>query len=139
MKRAPALMAAVSLALCACDPHAADSSGPAQAGEPANAPASAPAGDFAGDFDLKGTEPFWALAIRADRLILSRPDADDVTAASSGPQIEGDTALWDGGRLTARLVRQACSDGMSDRAYPFTAQVSVKGGAALQGCAEPKS
>lgn len=136
--RAPMLAGMACLALCACDPHAADSSGPGQVGEPADAPASAPAGAFAGDFDVRGTEPFWILTIRAGRLLLTRADADDISGASSGPQVDGDSALWDGGRLTARLTRAACSDGMSDHAYAYMAEVSVRGGATLKGCADRK-
>jgi uncharacterized membrane protein len=43
---------------------------------------------------------------------------------------EGADAL----RLTLR--KAACSDGMSDRRYPFTAEVEA-GGEMLKGCARP--
>jgi uncharacterized membrane protein len=129
----PVLLAALGLA--ACNPHSADSTDGAAAGEPASAPASAPVTDFSGDFDLRGTEPFWSLIIRSDRLLLSRADGGDFTAPNNGPQVMGDTALWDGGPLKVTLVEKACSDGASDRSYAFTATVELTDAGPLKGCA----
>lgn len=95
---------------------------------------------FAGEFDARGTEPFWALKIRGETLTLSRPDRSDVSVASSGPSIEGDTAVWNatlgGDALIVTLSEPAgaCSDGMSDLSYPYEAQVVV-GSEILKGCA----
>ena len=130
------ILSAAALGLAACDPHAADSADGAAAGEPADAPASAPVTDFSGDFDLKGTEPFWALTIRSDRLTLSRPDAEDFAAPNNGPQIDGPTGMWDGGPLKVTLKEEACSDGMSDRQYAYSALVSLQAAGDWKGCGD---
>ena len=135
MTRFAVLLALAAIGLAACDPHAADSAAPGQAGEPADAPASAPQTDFSGDFNLTGTEPFWSLAIRPDKMVLSRPDEMDFAAPNNGPQVEGDTAVWDGGPLKVTLRVEACSDGMSDRMYGFSAVAELTGMALLKGCA----
>ena len=122
-----------ALGLAACDPHAADAT--AGAGEPADAPADAPAADFSGDFTLTGTEPFWSMVITADRLLFSRIDEGDFTAPNNGPVVEGDTAAWDGGPLKVTLRPEPCSDGVSDRAYAFSAHVVLEGTAERRGCA----
>ena len=127
----PVLLAVIGLA--ACNPHAADSND-GGAGEPASAPASAPATDFSGDFDLRGTEPFWSLTIRSDRLMLSRADGGDFTAPNNGPQADGDMAVWDGGPLKVTLTEKPCSDGATDRMFAFTAKVELTGAAPLMGC-----
>jgi uncharacterized membrane protein len=127
------MLALAAVILGGCNPHAADGGG---AGEPASAPAAAPGFDFSGDFDLRGTEPFWALTIRADALALTRVDGDPFNAPNAGPQVEGDTALWDGGPLHVTLRRETCSDGMSDRVYAFAATVEVKDTVMLKGCGE---
>ena len=128
----PVLLAVIGLA--ACNPHAADSND-GGAGEPASAPASAPATDFSGDFDLRGTEPFWSLTIRSDRLMLSRADGGDFTAPNNGPQADGDMAVWDGGPLKVTLAEKPCADGATERNYAFTATVELTDVAPLKGCA----
>jgi uncharacterized membrane protein len=102
---------------------------------PADAPAGTPPGpDFSGDFDLVGTEPFWGGRIRADGLTLSRPGQPEVSAANPGVRVEGDAGTWGTGHLVFRLTPEACSDGMSDRRYPYHAEVRFNG-AVLKGCA----
>jgi uncharacterized membrane protein len=133
-----AVLGALTLGLAACDPHAADS--PGAATPPADAPAAAP--DKAAEFDsplrLIGTEPFWALKIGKDNMVLSRPDQSDLTVSHSG-SVGGDGhAQWAGEGLTASVTRQACSDGMSDRTYAYVAEVKV-GGTALKGCGDAEA
>ena len=102
---------------------------------PADAPASAPPGpDFSGDFQLVGTEPFWGGRIQSDGLTLSRPDQPDVSAANPGVHVEGDTGVWGVGGLVFKLRPEPCSDGMSDRQYDYSAQVTING-QTLKGCA----
>ena len=112
-----------------------------QSGVDATATASsqtATAGDFAGDLNALGTEPFWAIKIRADGLTFSRPGVEDVKSANAGPVIENDRATWtvaDGPtpfKLT--LTKGDCSDGMSDRHYAMNA-VLVFGDKTMYGCA----
>ena len=131
-----ALVATLAAALAACG------QGPMGASEEAAAPADAPVSagpDYAGDFDAVGTEPFWTVKIRADGLALTRPDHPEITNPNPGVRPEGEQGVWestsDGGRLRVRLTPGACSDGMSDRAYGYFAQVSIDG-EALKGCAE---
>lgn len=142
------------LALCAC-------------GRPANEPPEAPAPvstqpapvDYSGDINVIGTEPFWAVDIRADTLKLQRPsdggnvnlsgltvegsltidvggEVMTVTAAHSGPQVTDEGATWSGGGMIVNLRQETCSDGMSDRVYPLSARV-VFNNETLNGCAYP--
>ena len=89
-----------------------------------------------------GTEPFWGLSIE--------PDGDGYSATYSSPEnIEGTRFAVDrfagnngvsysgtlnGEALSASLTPGDCSDGMSDRTYPYVATVSL-GDTTLLGCA----
>ena len=86
--------------------------------------------DFPGTLDCTGTEPFWSLAIRPDSVSLdeaSGPGFDGT--AGTRMRAVGRTNRWslrafDSGRsLTAVIVARQCSDGMSDRSYPYELDV----------------
>lgn len=143
----------VILALAGCGPQAPDGSTaapPADAPPPAAGPTEAQAeatvitpakatpAPFAGDLNALGTEPFWSVQIRGDQVKLSRPDHEDVMAPNPGPEVKGGQAVWTAirpeGPMTITLTKGDCSDGMSDRQYPMTAQVEFAG-QALKGCA----
>lgn len=131
--RTAVLIAAV-LILAACD-------APLGSNENAPPPADAPmtvGPDYGGDFDAVGTEPFWALKIRAASMTLARPDQADVATANPGVRADGDQGVWDGTageqRLVLRLTPGDCSDGMSDRRYGYSAEVWIDG-ETLRGCA----
>lgn len=138
----------LALTLAACHPTAQDSSGgsvgavttdsPAEPVEPASAPTPVQAvnADFSAPLQAAGTEPFWGLSIRPDGLILTRPDHAAVRAANPGPAYDGKTAVWTAPELTATLTPTHCSDGMSEREYPYAAVVVVAG-VTLKGCARP--
>jgi uncharacterized membrane protein len=94
-----------------------------------------------------GTEPFWGLEFEeGGRATFSDPELyedrpltlDWSGAASSRLGRELGAVLSGGGlRLQAVLQRQECSDGMSDRAYGFKADVLVQDGGRtfmLTGC-----
>jgi uncharacterized membrane protein len=141
------MLAVAALALAACHPTAQDSSGRAPTAaadsppapvEPDSAPAPVQAenADFAGPLQAAGTEPFWGLSIRPDGMVLTRPDHAAVQAANPGPRLEGKAAVWSSGGLKATLTPTHCSDGMSDRDYPYAATV-VAGAETLKGCARP--
>ena len=132
------IFAPLLLMLAACNPHAADSAGSAEA--PAPPPAGGPvlAPEFGADFRLVGTEPVWSLRIDADQMVLSRPDQSDLTVRHAGPSGRDGAAEWQGEGLVARLVRKTCSDGMSDRAYHYEASVRV-GDVALKGCGDSEA
>jgi len=125
------LPATAALILGACAPQAPD-------GSDAPAPADAPPAAFSGDLDARGTEPFWALEIRARQITLRRPDHPAQMAANPGLKMSGDKAVWTTKTgetpLTVTLSAEPCSDGMSDLKYPYAAEV-VLGGETLKGCA----
>lgn len=150
MRRLVALAALLSLS--ACSPR---NDGGVAAQEPASAPPPAPVASatppappaptppdplFAGDLDALGTEPFWSVEVRAASLTLKRPDHPDVAVTHGGPEAQGNAAVFSGGQgagaLRLTLRKATCSDGMSDRTYPLTAELEA-GGETLKGCAAP--
>lgn len=127
----------VPLALVACQ-RQAQNAAPARAPAARRAPSAQPppdkANEYAADLNLTGTEPFWGVKIRKDKITLSRPDHPDLVAANTGAEVSGKTATWKSNELTITLKSQpGCSDGMSDRRYPYAAQVKV-GDEVLKGC-----
>ncbi|WP_369058155.1 hypothetical protein ABOZ73_10795 [Caulobacter sp. 73W] len=88
--------------------------------------------------DALGTEPFWAVMIDAEQIALTRPDHPPVTAPNAGPVRTASAARWEAstaqGKLKLTVTAGPCSDGMSDRTYPFKAQADI-GGRILKGCA----
>lgn len=112
--------------------------------EPASAPAqisSLPTHNLNGvDLDtpltLLGTEPFWSVTTSASGIVFKRPDKADITLSATPFTVAQDFAELRHDELTLVLTAATCSDGMSDRAYPLTAQVTFKG-KAMQGCAAP--
>jgi uncharacterized membrane protein len=88
--------------------------------------------------DALGTEPFWAVMIDAEQIALTRPDHPPVTAPNVGASRTGSAARWEAktaeGVLKLTVTAGPCSDGMSDRSYPFKAEASI-GGRKLKGCA----
>ena len=121
------ILAALLLAgaLAGCNEKAADGAGAA-------------AGDFSGDLTALGTEPFWTVNIRSDRLTFSRPDAADVVGTNAGPKIADGAATWNAPDATTpfmlTLTKEDCSDQMSDRHYPFKAVLTFDE-TTLTGCA----
>lgn len=107
------------------------------AAPPADAPALVEP-DYSGDFDALGTEPFWSVKIRADRLTLSGPGRPDQIATDATLKVEGQDGVFeariDGRRLALRLTPGECSDGMSDRRYDYFAEVRIDD-QILKGCA----
>jgi len=90
-----------------------------------------------------GTEPFWGARIEGRCVTYSTPDILDGTriwtrlTGSSGEQIW--TGALDGQKFVLQIekaVGASCSDGMSDRRYPYRAKLQL-GDAREQGCAEP--
>ncbi|MDO1559383.1 hypothetical protein Q0812_08070 [Brevundimonas sp. 2R-24] len=148
----PPLALALSLGLAACSPET-----PTQ--EPEGPPAMTPGGqppageepgpvtppppsvngvNLTTDINLLGTEPFWAVEIRRDQIKLTGVDRPEVTAPNRGVDAGGDRATWtteaaDGTPLVINVTEGPCSDGMSDRQYPLTAEVRF-GQETLRGC-----
>ena len=104
--------------------------------------------------ELTGTEPFWGMTIDPTETpgadMASSGSADAVAAYSTPENIDGTrfalerfagnngigfTGTLDGGeKVTVTITPGDCSDGMSDRTYPFTATARI-GERRLKGCA----
>ena len=82
-----------------------------------------------------GTEPFWAIEVLPGQLRFSSPDQPSgVTfAATSGDGLHF-AGRMNGTPVTLVLAPGLCSDGMSDRRYPFSAIATI-GAQSLHGCA----
>ncbi|WP_298469120.1 hypothetical protein [uncultured Erythrobacter sp.] len=86
---------------------------------------------------LLGTEPFWSFEISGEAAEFTSPeDLDGVGITVT--RFAGNNGLGYSGELKDEPLQIAitpgdCSDGMSDRSYPFTATISW-GEATLLGC-----
>jgi uncharacterized membrane protein len=78
-----------------------------------------------------GTEPFWAGQVVGSALTYSTPEEPDGTDIAvtrfAGRGGVSWTGRYAGGRFTLAVTPGRCSDGMSDRAYPFVATLEVAG------------
>jgi uncharacterized membrane protein len=134
------------LLLGACQPQAPEGEAaqrPLDAPPPAAAAPAAPVvSDFGQPLRALGTEPFWAVEVTdGTRLVLKRPDHPDAMFEAPGATISPGRAVWtaraaDARTMTLTLFVSDCSDGMSDRRYPMTAEVELNG-ETLRGCAIP--
>ncbi|MGH9203375.1 MAG: COG3650 family protein [Vicinamibacterales bacterium] len=89
-----------------------------------------------------GTEPFWALDIDSASLRFTTPDDQrGIHFPPIAPSVAGDTVAWVGeterAAFDVRIWREQCSDGMSDRVYPYSARVRVDG-TTYKGCADTR-
>ncbi|MEZ0243298.1 MAG: META domain-containing protein [Sphingomonas sp.] len=115
------IAAAGLITIAALTPAAAN----AQRG-PAPAAAAAP-------YKALGTEPFWALTITPQTMKFEAPDRAPVTVPT--PRVINGFAgeIYQTRRINVNIVHKRCSDGMSDRTYPDTVQVTVDG-KRFEGC-----
>ncbi len=128
---------ALALSLCACS-----APGPGAAPGEAAAPSPAPAASPAAPERLRviGTEPFWGIDIEGGRLHFTTAEDQAGRRLAAAPLAEGGGLRYagrddDGTAFELRLVRGACSDGMSDRTYAYA--VSFRYGAVdYRGCAD---
>jgi uncharacterized membrane protein len=149
MKLRDALFAA-PLALAACHSAPAPDQAPNTADpEGTQAPASAIPGDTSDThaYDgihadetvrFTGTEPFWGGQVSGTLLTYSTPDKPDGEAISvkrfAGRGGVSWSGTWQEKPFRLAVTEGSCSDGMSDRTYPFTATLGVAG-EQRQGCA----
>jgi uncharacterized membrane protein len=126
-------LAASTLMLAACHPSEGE-------GVPGNTSDTQPYAGIAEDAVLRitGTEPFWGGTIEGGQLKWSTPEnIDGVTllverfAGRGGLSFSGELG---GQQIDIAITPGECSDGMSDRTYPFTATVQLDG-QTLSGCA----
>lgn len=92
-----------------------------------------------------GTEPFWNVRIRDGTAAFEMPEVarplDRITALDTGIPADPRRALLLAGpttRITATIAPEACSDGMSDRAFALATMLVIEEDAAvpmlLTGC-----
>ncbi len=81
-------------------------------------------------FFARGNEPFWSVRSGQDGVVLERPGVPaisgpftGVTEFEGGRRIESDTPS---GKLVVQFTPAACSDGMSDAIYGWTAKASLR-------------
>lgn len=91
---------------------------------------------------LGGTEPFWSMEVSAGSLTYITPE-DPTGQQTAVTRFAGNGGLGVNGTLGGEPLNIAvtpgdCSDGMSDRTYPFTATVEL-GDEALTGCGHTNS
>ena len=131
------LMAAPAalLSLAACSPGGSD--GP---GAPGDGSDTQPYSEIGGDelLHLTGTEPFWGGEVAGGTLTYTTPDTPDGVAirvarfaGRNGVSFSG--SLEEKGFVAAVSPGQ-CSDGMSDRVYPFNVTLRI-GEEIRNGCA----
>tara|TARA_B100000678_G_scaffold278371_1_gene273064 strand:+ start:1441 stop:1881 length:441 start_codon:yes stop_codon:yes gene_type:complete len=85
-----------------------------------------------------GTEPFWGGSVRGSNLTYSTPEDQDGTTFSV-KRFHGQGGLGLSGTLDSTafdmtVTPGACSDGMSDRTYPYTVTLKI-GSETRLGCA----
>lgn len=93
-----------------------------------------------GAFRAVGTEPFWSLDINGTGLGFTTPgDKMEINFPPISSMVTGDTLRWVGeterAPIDARVWPAHCSDGMSNRIWPYTAVVRIDG-TTYRGCAE---
>lgn len=93
-------------------------------------------------FRLVGTEPFWALHIETSGMRFTTPeDTAGLRFGAARAVSVGDSLRWnsvgDRGVIEAVITRTPCSDGMSDKTWPYRARVEI-GKTTYEGCAEQR-
>ncbi len=89
-----------------------------------------------GDYRAVGTEPFWDLTLGERMTFTDR--GNNISVSELTPTAQNGVAgeMYTGRRLRVNVVHSKCSDGMSDRTFPDTVQVTVDG-KLYQGCGAP--
>ncbi len=107
----------LALSLAACQTYPSDPADPAKQG----------------NYRAIGNEPFWDLTIGRDLVFTDRGTNFSVTEPT--PPVRSGFAgeIYQGRRINVNIVHSRCSDGMSDRSYPDTVNVTVDG-RAFRGC-----
>lgn len=127
--------AALALLLAACHGHGGSGDGSEIRDEPGTAFDAVRAEET---LRFTGTEPFWGGTVTGDRLVWQTPEDQQGTEIPVR-RFAGNHGLGFSGTLAGQgfdmaVTPGACSDGMSDRTYPFTVTVTI-GQAMRSGCA----
>ena len=87
--------------------------------------------------NLVGTEPFWSIRIAGGSAKYTKPDQpegfDFAVTRFAGNNGLGFSGSMEGTGVTISLTPGECSDGMSDRVFPFVATIAL-GEETLRGC-----
>jgi len=90
-----------------------------------------------------GTEPFWSFSIDGGQSTFRTPETEPATAEIQKLEpSRNSTIVWllrpGGGPVASAVIeaRQACSDNMSDRVYPFRINIETRDGQLLSGCCD---
>lgn len=160
MRNGTVSMLALTLCVAACgkaaEPEAPPSEGPAvEASAPAPAPlrsahptpetavaaspvAKAPDPIVARELRALGTEPFWNARIAGATLTYTTPEDQKGKTIPIERRDTGIGAVFsgtlDGAPLVLTVTKRTCSDGMSDRDYPFSTVLTI-GSQRRVGCA----
>jgi uncharacterized membrane protein len=116
---------------------------PAAATASASASAAAPAGvpGFPDSFRAIGTEPFWSADVAGHSLTYGTPEFPSGMTITVARKMDAGfvefSGTLDGKPLTLRIEKGPCSDGMSDRIYPYRATRTI-GPDIVPGCARSR-
>jgi uncharacterized membrane protein len=140
-------LCALLVAACQAAPEApaaqetvAEAPAETEATVPGDTEETAPYSGVAEDEVLRftGTEPFWAGEVSGGSLTYKTPENQDGTTITverfAGRGGIGFSGLLDGAALNMTVTPLECSDGMSDRTYPFTVTLEI-GDDRRNGCA----
>ncbi|MBD2440288.1 COG3650 family protein [Nostoc sp. FACHB-110] len=93
-------------------------------------------------FVARGTEPFWSVTVSKSGIVYSSPEVKKQTFPYVAPlTAQGRSADFvrvyrlRGNNTLILKKDNACSDGMSDKQYPYSA-ILILGNKVLEGCAE---
>ncbi|HEX8654265.1 MAG TPA: hypothetical protein VF693_03465 [Allosphingosinicella sp.] len=135
----PANSAARSSPAAAAPAPATPAAAPAPSAPPAPQPRSGPWS--ATGYAFNGTEPFWGGSVTGTTIRYMTPEDQfgDVVETEVAYSADSETyrGRYRGRPFVLALARGACSDGMSDRTYAFTATLELLG-ETRRGCADPQ-
>jgi heat shock protein HslJ len=131
---------AVALAACQTypdEPYYPQGSADSPAPYPAPYPSPAPPLEQ-GNYRAVGTEPFWDLTIGPNMVFTDRGSNVQVIEPTPAIQVGAAGGSYSARRLRVNIVRSQCNDGMSERVYPDTVEVTVDK-RLYRGCGGPDS
>ena len=92
-------------------------------------------------YALNGAAPVWGGSLTGTTVRYMTPDDQfgDVieTQVAYTPDAETYSGAWRGAPFVLTIRRRSCTDGLSDRVYPFAVDLRARGGT-RRGCADPQ-
>lgn len=127
----------LALGLAACQTYPNEPYAPPRYPEPTRAPYPGPPVDQ-GEYRALGTEPFWDLTMGRNLVFTDR--GSNISVVQPTPTVQRGVAgeTYNSPRIRVNVVHSRCSDGMSERSYPDTVQVTVDK-RLYRGCGAPAS